>query len=515
MRISARLVVIALALLLALASAASARNIVVSVTQTNADLSQALTTLPRLRFTVGSPSRGLRVITIDDAQRFQTMQGFGAAMTDTSAWLIWDRLTPHRRGSLMQKLFAPSPSGIGISYVRVPIGASDFTRGRAPYSYDDLPIGQSDPTLANFSIAHDLPYVLPALRAMRGINPLVTTLASEWSPPPWMKADDSFGNPGPPKGSLLTVDYPVLAQYFVRFLSAYAAAGVPIQAITPQNEPDQLTTYPGMVFTESQEAQFIGADLAPALQAAGLHPGILGYDFEWSCSGSPTAVPCDLQYPAQLAADPQAGPELTGMAWHCYAGNVDAMSALHALAPRLTEVESECTSGRNNPGPPAQLEIASARNWANAVVLWNLALDTHGGPVEPPNYGCRGCIGLATVDEKTHQYRMTRDYYQLGQASSFVRPGAVRIGSNTFVTDRNTYLQQRGGYTTPGVDDVAFLNPNGSRSAARLQLKPVRRGQLRGPLGPGLLHVHPGPGGHGDVPLVAASIVGSRARGRS
>jgi glucosylceramidase len=462
MRTSARLVVIAVALSLALVSTAAARNLAVSVTQTNGDLSQALTNLPQLQFRSGSPSRGLRVITIDDTQRFQTMQGFGAAMTDTSAWLIWDKLTPRGRSSLLGKLFGQGPSSIGISYVRVPIGASDFTRGRAPYSYDDLPSGQSDPTLAHFSIAHDTAYVLPVLRAMRSINPLVTTLASEWSPPPWMKANDRFGNPGR-SGTLLAADYPVLAQYFVRFLNAYAAAGVPIQAITPQNEPGQLTNYPGMDFTESQEAQFIGSDLIPALNAADLHPAILGYDFEFSCRLNTNAVPCEPRYAADLAADPVAGPGLAGIAWHCYAGNIDQMRAMHALAPQLLQVESECTSGRLTPGPPAQLEIASARNWASAVLLWNLALDPRGGPVEPPDYGCPGCIGLAQVDEKTHRYRMTRDYYQLGQASRFVRPGAVRIGSNTFVTDRYTYLRFRGGYTTPGLDDVAFLNPNGTR----------------------------------------------------
>jgi glucosylceramidase len=151
------------------------------------------------------------------------------------------------------------------------------------------------------------------------------------------------------------------------------------------------------------------------------------------------------------------------MAWHCYAGNVDEMSSLHALAPRLAEVVSECTSGRLTPGPPAQLEIAAARNWAGAVVLWNIALDPRGGPVEPPNWGCGGCIGLVRVDERTHQYRLSRDYYQLGQASRYVRPGAVRIGSNTFVSDQNTYLRRRGSYTTPGLDDVAFLDPDGTR----------------------------------------------------
>jgi glucosylceramidase len=463
MRISARLALIALALLLGLAATAVARTTDVAVTETNADLSQALTPLPELRFRPGSPVRGRRVITIDDARRFQTMQGFGAAMTDTSAWLIWDALTPHRRGSLMQKLFAPGPNGIGISYVRVPIGASDFTWGRVPYSYDDIPSGQADPTLAHFSIAHDAAYVLPALRAMRSINPLVTTLASEWSPPAWMKEGDTFGNPGPPGGDLLPADYPVLAQYFVRFLSAYATAGVPIQAITPQNEPNQRTNYPGMDFTESQEAQFIGSDLIPALNAADLHPAILGYDFEWSCRLNTNAGPCNRRYPAELAADPQVGPGLAGIAWHCYAGNADEMSRMHALAPRLVEVESECTSGRLTPGPPAQLEIASARNWASAVLLWNLALDPHGGPVQPPDYGCPGCTGLVQVNEKTRQYRLGRDYYQIGQASRYVRPGAVRIGSNTFVTDRNTDLRFHGGYTTPGLDDVAFLDPDGTR----------------------------------------------------
>ncbi|MBV8431213.1 MAG: hypothetical protein JO244_08630 [Solirubrobacterales bacterium] len=433
------------------------------MSQTKADLSQALTALSPLYFRPGSPPRRFRVITVDDTRRYQTMQGFGAAMTDTSAWLIWDKLPPRPRAALMQKLFGSGPEGIGISYLRVPIGASDFTRGRAPYSYDDLPRGKTDPTLAHFSIAHDAAYILPALRATRAIDPALTMLASEWSPPPWMKADDSFANPGPRTGSLRSADYPVLADYFVRFLQAYAAAGVPIQAITPQNEPEQLTAYPGMDFSESQEARFIGTDLIPALHAAGLQPSILGYDFELNCRQNVTAVPCDPGYADQLVANPDVGPGLGGMAWHCYAGNLNQMSALHALAPQLAEVISECTSGRLTPGPPAQLEIAAARNWASAVVLWNLALDPHGGPVEPPNFGCQGCTGLVKINPGTGQYRLERDYYQLGQASRYVPPGALRIASNTFVTDRTTNLSFQGSYTTPGLDDVAFLDPDGTR----------------------------------------------------
>ena len=178
------------------------------------------------------------------------------------------------------------------------------------------------------------------------------------------------------------------------FLRAYAAAGVPVQAITPQNEPDQAGYYPGLELTESQEARFIGEDLVPALQAASLDPEILGYDFEWNCRHNTTASPCELRYPDELAADPRVGPELGGVAWHCYAGNVHRMGTFHVLMPRLDQVVSECASGRLTPGPPAQLEIAAARNWASAVVLWNIALDRHGGPVQPPNFGCAGCIGL-------------------------------------------------------------------------------------------------------------------------
>jgi glucosylceramidase len=451
----------ALVVLLLIGHAAVGGTPSVAVTQTSGNLSQALTPLAGLHFRHGSPPSGVRVISIDDTRRFQTMQGFGAAMTDSSAWLVWEKLSAHARAALMRALFAPGPAGIGISYMRVPIGASDFTRGGTPYSYDDLPSGEIDPSLAHFSIAHDRSYILPALRAMRSLDPRVTVLASPWSPPPWMKVNDRFDNPGPRRGTLRRGDYAPLASYFVQFLRAYAGAGVPVQAITPQNEPEQLSSYPGMDLTEPQEARFIAVDLAPALHTAALHPAILGYDYEWSCTTNTTARPCDTRYPAELASDPSVQDDLAGIAWHCYAGDAAEMSSLHALSPGLSELVSECSSGIS-PGPPAQLEIAAARNWASAVVLWNIALDRHGGPVQAPNFGCRHCTALVTIDAKTHRYRLGRDYYQLGQASRYVPPGAVRIASNTFVADQNTDLRKLGSYTTRGLDDVAFLDPGGT-----------------------------------------------------
>lgn len=447
-----------------LAAGSAAPTAPIAVSQTTGDLSQALAGLRPLHFRPGTPPRGVRVITVDDSRRYQTMQGFGAAMTDSSAWLIWNELPPRARRALMKALFGAGPAGIAISYLRVPIGASDFTRAGVPYSYDDLPAGETDPTLTDFSIAHDEPYILPALRAVRALNPAVTMLASPWSPPSWMKFNDSPANSGPILGTLRPADYRALANYFVRFLKAYATAHVPIQAVTPQNEPEQLTNYPGMDLSERQESLFIAADLGPALRAADLHPEILGYDYFWSCLTNLAAVPCDTNYAAELARPSQTRSDLAGIAWHCYAGNANQMSAEHALAPRLLEVVDECSSGIS-PGPPAQLEIASARNWASGVLLWNIALDPQGGPVEPPDLGCMHCTGLVTVNPATHAFSLGRDYYQLGQASRYVPPGAVRIASNTFVTNQNTVLlkPEPGGYTTPGLDDVAFLDPNATR----------------------------------------------------
>ena len=138
------------------------------------------------------------------------------------------------------------------------------------------------------------------------------------------------------------------------------------------------------------------------------------------------------------------------------------MAAQHRATPRLAQIESECSSG-SSPGPPAELMIASFRNWATAVLLWNIALDPHGGPVQPPNRGCPYCTGVLTVDERSHRVTYGRDYYQLGQFSAFVEPGALRIGSDHFVTYNSHTHFHKVDYSTGGIDDVAFLNPGGSK----------------------------------------------------
>jgi glucosylceramidase len=399
--------VAALALGVAPAMAAPLRSSNVQVVMTTADLAWHLTRLPDLRLSAGQTS-GVPVIHVDDSVRYQHYRGVGGAMTDSSAWLIYDELDPTTRSRVMNSLFGRD--GLDLNFVRVPMGASDFTVAGLPYTYDDLPAGQTDPTLSHFSVAHD------ALNNLKGSGHL---LPSAWGP---------------------------LADYFVKFIQSYASLGVPVDEITPQNEPQGSSGFPGLNLPASDEAQFITRDLVPALRAARLHPKIYGFDRG--------AI---LPYAQALVAS-TAHRDLAGIAWHCYGGSA-VMSALHLIAPALDEIVSECSPGLVRYAP-AEAIISSLDNWASTVGLWNLALDPSGGPVEPPNLGCPACTGIVTVDEQTHAVTYNLNYYQLGQVSKFVAPGAVRIGSDRLVTD---FRMKSGAYgVTPGLDDVALRNPDGS-----------------------------------------------------
>jgi glucosylceramidase len=414
----------------------------VQVTLTTQDLQSALSPMPPLHFRASKPH--LPIIAVNDAVRFQQITGFGAALTDSSAWLLYDELPPGARAHVLQDLFGSS--GIYLRFVRIPVAASDFSATGVPYSYDDLPAGRSDPLLNGFSISHDLAYIVPTLQAILRINPAMFTFASPWSAPPWMKASDAFDNLLG-QGILLQADYEPYAEYLVRFIEAYAESGIPITAITPENEPVSASAFPAMQLDEPAEAEFISQYLAPALAAAGLPTYIYGLD-----SGG------GLAYAQALLSGP-AQPSLSGIAWHCYGGMND-MSTLHEEFPEVDQLVSECSPGIT-PYSAAETAIDATRNWASAVALWNLALDPSGGPVQPPNSGCRGCTPLITVSEQTHQASLHLNYYQFGQVSKFVQPGAFRVASSRFVSD---YQSATGPYgVTPGLDDVAFLNPNGTK----------------------------------------------------
>ncbi|HZE07050.1 MAG TPA: hypothetical protein VE127_17610, partial [Solirubrobacteraceae bacterium] len=406
----------------------------VEVVQTTPDLSQHLTRLPDLEFSGARAGRG-PVIGIDAAVRDQRIRGFGAAMTDSSAWLIERKLASAARNALMAELFGAR--GDHLNIIKVPIGASDFTHDGRPYSYDRPPPGTADPHLKDFTIAHDRAYILPAVRRARALNPASWLLATPWSPPAWMKSNRSLGNAAN-RGRLRPADDGAWAAYFVRFIRAYVHAGIPIDAVTLQNEPGVGTLYPGLDLPAASAMRWLAADLMPALRRAGRHPRIYGGDLGW---GPTTAY-------AQASLDRPGARSLAGLAWHCYYGSPAVMSRFHRLAPRLEQIVDECSPGIS-PTPISEIVISSLRNWASTVMLWNLALDPTGGPAELPNHGCKGCRGLATIDPATGRVSLNLSYYELGQASAFVAPGARRIAAPHFV--RYAYPRSGVNVVTPGL----------------------------------------------------------------
>ena len=263
------------------------------VVQTSRNLSQRMTRLPDESFHM-SPPRGVPVIHVNASVRYQRITGVGAAITDSSAWLLHDQLTPATNARVMRRLF--SADGIHLGIVRLPIGATDFTANGTPYSYDDRPAGHSDPTLSRFSIAHDEAYVIPTMRQILAINPHVAVLAAPWSPPAWMKSNHSLGNRGN-GGTLEPQAYGPLARYLVKFIEAYAAHGVKIDAISPQNEAGQASSYPGLNLSVPAQAVFISRYLAPALAATGLHPMVYAHDYKWLFADRATELASDPRSP--------------------------------------------------------------------------------------------------------------------------------------------------------------------------------------------------------------------------
>lgn len=406
----------------------------------------ALRAEPELEFRRTRSNRSLRWLDVDDRVHYQRILGFGAAITDSSAWLIGTQLTAAERQRVLQALFSPT-KGIGLNFMRVAIGSSDFTASGEPYSYDD---GAIDPTLARFSIAHDLPYVIPVLQAMMSWDHRIDLFASEWSPPAWMKANDNFDNLLG-KGTLLPIYYRTFADYLVKFIAAYRSFGLPIWGIAPQNEPGTTTAYPGMTLTGAEEADIIENDLAPALAGTGLHTRIYAGETDKG------------RLPADVLAS-AAKRLVAGAAWHCYAGE-HGISGVHQRFPNAQNLLTECAP-EISPYVPAEAVIDAMRNWASSFDLWNTALDQDGGPVEEPDAGCPDCMGLVTINDGAEPLgdkpapQFTSSFYQLGQFSKFVQRGAVRVSTPRWVHDKAAGARPA---VSAGVDNVAFVNPNGTR----------------------------------------------------
>ncbi len=427
-----------------------------------------------------APSTAPTVV-VDPTLTYQRMQGFGGAITDSSATVLYT-LPPAQRAQVMASLFSPT-TGDGLDYLRQPIGGSDMV-ATAPYTYDDLPAGQTDDNMQHFSIAHDQAQILPLLREAKALNPRLQIIASPWSPPAWMKTSGSLIG-----GRLIATPqmYQAYALYLLKFIEAYRANGVDVNAITVQNEPQDRTTgnYPGTDMPSWQEAAVI-EDLGPMLRAAHLPTEIFAYDHNWAehpndiASTPPDEVGDINAYVQNVLATP-AVKWISGIAFHCYYGDPSAMTTFHHEYPKLQIFMDEC-SGSQSADPAdtfsdtlqwhaRNLEIGSTRNWSSTVINWNLALDPAGGPHVG---GCSTCTGIVTIGPGD-TVTPNAEYYALGQLSRFVQPGAVRIASTSFGTT---------GWNGE-VMDVAFQNPDGStvlvahNEADNPQAFAVQEGQQR------------------------------------
>ena len=402
---------------------------------TTANQTQRLATQP-LQPAAG-PASGDETVTIDTSKRFQKMQGFGAAMTDASAQLL-SKLPEAKRRAIMAELFGRANGGLGLSFTRLTIGASDFST--SDYSYDDTPGNAPDPQLRYFSIAPATKYVLPRVHEAMAINPDLLVMISPWSAPGWMKTTRSLI-----KGQIVPQYYPAFASYLARTVQAFAREGVPVAMLTIQNEPNfEPENYPGERVDPPQRAEIIGRYVGPTFKALGLRTQILDWDHNWDHPEMPLAV----------LADPVARRYISGIAWHCYEGDVPAQSPVHDAYPDKDAWLTECSGGEWQPKyadvlgwMTDKLIIGASSNWSRGTLLWNLALDPAHGP---HTGGCEDCRGVITIDPASGAITRNVEYYVLGHASRFVLPGAYRVGSATRGND---------------VHAAAFLNPDGSRVA--------------------------------------------------
>lgn len=412
---------------------------------TTTDRSKLLSHEPDIYFSGTAPLPDN--IEVDPSVQYQEIVGFGAAITDASAWLILHKLSSNQREALLHELFGSAP-GLGLSFARLTIGSSEYTHHH--YSFDDVPAGQTDPTLANFSLDAHRAEMLPVIKSALAINPRLRLMATPWSAPGWMKTSDSLI-----QGSLRPEAYDVFAEYMLRFITSYEEEGVPIYAISLQNEPHfEPPDYPGMRIDSATRARLIGQHIGPRMAQRGIKTRILEWDHNWN---EPDA-------PLNVLADPVANNYVSGVAWHCYAGDVSEQLTVRNAYPNKEVYFSECSGGEWDPVDgltwlTRNLIIGSTRGWAKGILLWNLALDEHHGPHLG---GCSNCRGVVTINSASGEVTRNAEYYVLAHASRFVRPGAHRIDSSAKPGELDTVAFQNA-----DDDSVVLIIANSTTSSQR------------------------------------------------
>jgi glucosylceramidase len=369
-------------------------------------------------------------IVINKDQTYQVMDGFGYSLTGGSALHLFN-MSAAARNQILKELFETTDKNIGVSYLRISIGASDLDT--KVFSYNDLPTGQTDPDMLQFSLAEDRQYLIPVLKEILAINPEIKIMGSPWSAPVWMK-----NNNNSIAGSLLPQYYSSYAKYFVKYIQGMKDEGITIDAITIQNEPLHPGNNPSMYMLAADQAAFIKGSLGPAFQDAGINTKIIIYDHNAD----------RIDYPLSILGDAAAKNYIDGSAFHLYGGQISSLSQVHNAHPDKNLYFTEQWTGVHGVFADElkwnirELTVGATRNWCKTVLEWNLAADQNQEPHTPG--GCTECLGAITIQGD----QVTRNvaYYITAHASKFVRPGSKRIESN---------------YSSD-LPNVAFLTPAGN-----------------------------------------------------
>jgi glucosylceramidase len=398
---------------------------------TNADGSALFAKQPAIK-SLKKPTSKFPTITVNENEKFQTMDGFGFTLTGGSAQHIM-RMTPAARTLLLTSLFSTTGDNIGTSYLRLSIGASDLNE--KVFSYNDLAEGETDMMMERFDLGADKADVIPVLKEVLKINPDIKIMGSPWSPPVWMKTNNDTRG-----GSLRPEYYDAYARYFVKYIQHMQKEGIRIDAITVQNEPLHPGNNPSLLMQAADQAIFIKNHLGPAFKNAGVDTKIIIYDHN---ADRP-------DYPLLILNDSDAKKYIDGSAFHLYGGKIEALSEVHNAHPDKNLYFTEQWIGA--PGNLAEnlkfhikeLVIGASRNWCKTVLEWNLA----NGPDNKPHTdrgGCDRCLGGVTIAGDS----VTKNpaYYIVAHAAKFVRPGSIRIGSNNLDELPNVAFKTSSGRT--------------------------------------------------------------------
>ena len=372
------------------------------------------------------------VIQVDASRQYQQVLGFGAAFTDAACFTL-NRLNADVRKQLFNELFGPAEMGLSVS--RICVGSSDYATRAYNYTEGTEP----DPELQRFSIDHDREYILPILREARVANPNLWLLASPWSPPAWMKFNKSMLG-----GSMRRYWLGVYAQYFDRFLAAYAAAGVRVNSITPQNEvdTDQDGRMPACIWPQEYEIEFVRDHLGPVMAKSANPADIWILDHNYNLWGRAL---CELE-------DEGARKYVKGIAWHGYAGSPDAMTRVKNTYPAIDNFWTEGGPDFDTPGYETEWAkwgdqfAGILRNSARSIIAWNYALDEKG----KPNIGPFNCAGMVTIHSATKEITRSGQYWAMRHFASHIRRDARIVHSAGEITR---------------VSHVVAKNPDGSFTA--------------------------------------------------